>query len=127
MQADRFTIKSREALEAANALARERRNPQLTPEHLLAVLLEQSAEGGVVLPVLGKLGAPVPSIRAAVNAALETLPTLGGEDTTEPTLSRELAGVLSDAEKQAGKLSDQYISTEHLLVALAAEKGAAGQ
>ena len=54
MQPDRFTIKSQEALQAAQRLADERRNPQTTPEHLLAVLLEQ--EGGVVVPVLRKLG-----------------------------------------------------------------------
>ncbi len=54
MQADRFTIKSQEALEAAQRLAAERRNPQTRPEHLLAVLLEQ--DGGVVVPVLRKLG-----------------------------------------------------------------------
>ena len=55
MQADRFTIKSQEAIAAAGQLAERRRNPQVTPEHLLAVLLEQ--DGGVVVPVLGKLGA----------------------------------------------------------------------
>ena len=54
MQPDRFTIKSQEALQAAQQLADERRNPQTTPEHLLAVLLEQ--DGGVVVPVLRKLG-----------------------------------------------------------------------
>ena len=63
MQPDRFTIKSQEALQAAQRLADERRNPQTTPEHLLAVLLEQ--DGGVVAPVLRKLGVdPAPSARA---------------------------------------------------------------
>ena len=77
MQADRFTIKSQEALAASGRLAEERRNPQVTPSHLLAVLLEQGDGGGVVLPVLAKLGAPASSIRAQVNAALDALPTLG--------------------------------------------------
>ena len=63
MQPDRFTIKSQEALQAAQRLADERHNPQTTPEHLLAVLLAQ--EGGIVVPVLRKLGVEPAAIRAA--------------------------------------------------------------
>jgi ATP-dependent Clp protease ATP-binding subunit ClpB len=69
MQADKFTIKSQEAVQAAQRLAHERGNPEITPEHLLAVLLEQ--EGGIVPSLLGKLGAPFDSVRAEVNAALD--------------------------------------------------------
>src|SRR5271168_844751 len=131
MQPDRFTIKSQEALAAAARLAEERRNPQVTPAHLLAVLLEQSDSsapggGGVVLPVLSKLGADVAPIRATVNDALDQLPTLAAG--TEPSgPSTELASVLRAAEKEAGSLGDQYISTEHLLLALSDDKGGAGQ
>ena len=64
MQPDRFTIKSQEAVQAAARLADERRNPQTTPEHLLAVLLEQ--EGGVVGPVLRKLGVDPATVRQAL-------------------------------------------------------------
>ena len=64
MQPDRFTIKSQEALQAAQQLADERRNPQTTPEHLLAVLLEQ--EEGVAVPVLRKLGVEPASVRQAL-------------------------------------------------------------
>src|ERR687889_232580 len=67
MQPDRFTIKSREAIAAAGSLAERRRNPQITPEHLLVVLLEQ--DGGVVTPVLAKLGANVGAVRSEANAA----------------------------------------------------------
>ena len=63
MQPDRFTIKSQEALQAAQRLADERRNPQTTPEHLLAVLLEQ--DGGIVVPVLRKLGVEPAVVRQA--------------------------------------------------------------
>jgi ATP-dependent Clp protease ATP-binding subunit ClpB len=126
MQPDRFTIKSREALMAAGRLAEERHNPQVTPLHLLAVLLE-SSDSGVVLPVLAKLGPPVPTIRAAVNSALEQLPTLGGGSAPESSApSSELTSVLRAAEKEAGGLADQYVSTEHLLLALAAAKDPAG-
>ncbi len=135
MQPDRFTIKSGEALAAAGMLAQERRNPQVTPIHLLAVLLESgpggtsAAEGtgGVVLPVLGKLGASVQDIRAAANHALDELPKLGEGSSLESPPSSELGGVLRESEREAAKLSDQYISTEHLLLALAAEKGSAGE
>src|SRR5271168_3401471 len=107
MQPDRFTIKSQEALAAAGRLAEERRNPQVTPAHLLAVLLEQS-DAGVVLPVLAKLGADVAPIRATVNDALDQLPTLSAG--TEPSgPSSELSTVLRAAEKEAGGLGDQYI------------------
>src|ERR1700757_787323 len=74
MQPDRFTIKSQEALQAAQRLGDERRNPQTTPEHLLAVLLEQ--EGGVVAPVLRKLGAEPAAVRQALSPRLDALPTL---------------------------------------------------
>ncbi len=133
MQPDRFTIKSQEALAAAARLAEERRNPQVTPAHLLAVLLEQSGagaagDGGVVLPVLAKLGADVAPIRATVNDVLDQLPTLGaGSSADSSGPSSELVGVLRAAEKEAGALGDQYISTEHLLLALSEEKGGAGQ
>jgi len=76
MQPDKFTIKSQEALQAAQRLADERRNPQTTPEHLLAVLLEQ--DGGVVAPVLRKLGVEPGAVRLALGPALDALPTLSG-------------------------------------------------
>ncbi len=124
MQADRFTIKSQEALQAAQQLAESRRNPQLTPEHLLAVLLEQDA--GVVVPVLQKLGADPGAIRAQANAALDALPTVSGEAGEPAGASNELIGVLRAAEKAMGKLKDEYVSTEHLLLALATSKTKAG-
>jgi ATP-dependent Clp protease ATP-binding subunit ClpB len=121
---DRFTIKTQEALQAAQRLADERHNPQLSPEHLLAVLLEQ--ESGVVVPVLEKLGADPAALRARVNAALDELPTVSGDAAQQATASSELVQVLRAAEKEAGALKDEYISTEHLLLALAEAKTPAG-
>jgi ATP-dependent Clp protease ATP-binding subunit ClpB len=123
MNADRFTHKSQEALQAAISLAAGRHNAEAAPEHLLAALLEQP--DGVVLPVLRKLGAQPEAIRADVNSALDALPTLQGQ-TTEPTTARELMGILRAAEREAGGLRDDYISTEHLLLALAADRSNAG-
>jgi len=132
MQPDRFTIKSQEALQAAQRLADERRNPQTTPEHLLAVLLEQGAppDGavGVVVPVLRKLGVEPASVRQAVGAALDALPKLTGADGAPDPAggSSELVQVLRDAEKEMRELEDEYVSTEHLMLAIAAHPGKAG-
>src|SRR6266480_1403735 len=114
MHPDRFTIKTQEAIQAAQRLAEGRANPQLTPEHLLAVLLEQDA--GVVVPVLRKLGADVARLRAEVNTALDRLPTVTGESAEPAGPSNELVGVLRAAERAMGKLKDEYVSTEHLLL-----------
>jgi ATP-dependent Clp protease ATP-binding subunit ClpB len=123
LQPDRFTIKSQEAIQAAQALADDRRNPQVTPEHLLSVLLEQ--EGGVVVPVLNKLGAGVAPIRADVNAALDAQPTLG-EGGEPGGAGSELVAVLRAADKEARDLNDEYVSTEHVLLALSQSKARAG-
>jgi ATP-dependent Clp protease ATP-binding subunit ClpB len=126
MQPDRFTIKSQEALQAAQRLADERRNPQTTPEHVLAVLLEQ--DGGVVGPVLRKLGVDPGAVRQALGPSLDALPKLtAGTGTTEPAGgSSELVQILRDAEKEMRDLKDEYVSTEHLMLAIAAHPGKAG-
>jgi ATP-dependent Clp protease ATP-binding subunit ClpB len=123
MQPDRFTIKSQEAIAAAGSLAERRRNPQITPEHLLVVLLEQ--DGGVVAPVLAKLGANLAAVRSEANAALEALPTVSqGGESAGP--SSELVRVLRDAEGEMRALKDEYVSTEHVLLALAGHPSKAG-
>src|SRR5213592_3098594 len=123
MNLDRFTIKSQEAIAAAGSLAERRRNPQVLPEHLLLVLLEQ--EGGVVTPVLNKLGVSVAAVRAQVSAALDALPTqtAGAEGSGS---SSELVAVLRAAEEEMRALKDEYVSTEHLLLALAGHQSKAG-
>ena len=115
MQADRFTIKSQEALQAATAVAAARHHTETQPEHLLVALLEQPES--VVGPVLRKLGARPETIRAELNEALDKLPTITA-GAKEPATSRELMDVLRLAEREAGKLNDEYISTEHILLAL---------
>jgi ATP-dependent Clp protease ATP-binding subunit ClpB len=123
MNADRFTIKSQEALQAAIDLAAARKNSQVQPEHLLAVLLEQA--DGMTLPVLRKLGASPDAIRAQVNTVLDGLPTLSTD--AEPTTAPELLQVMRGAEHEMRELGDEYISTEHLLLSLAAHGGKAGE
>ena len=124
MQLDRFTIKSREALEAAQRLADERRNPQTTPEHLLAVLLEQ--DGGVVAPVLRKLGVDPGAVRQALTPALDALPKLSSGAQEPAGGSTELTQVIRDAEKEMRALDDEYVSTEHLMLSIASHPGKAG-
>src|SRR5512132_2975143 len=124
MQADRFTIKAQEAIAAAGQLAERRHNPQVTPEHLLRVLLEQ--EGGVVAPVLSKLGVDVRALGAQVNADLDALPTMtAGGEAAGP--SSELVRVLREGEEEMRSLKDEYVSTEHLLLALAEHSSRAGE
>ncbi|MDQ6744636.1 MAG: ATP-dependent chaperone ClpB [Actinomycetota bacterium] len=126
MQPDRFTIKSQEAIQAASRLAASRRHPQTTPEHLLAVLLEQ--EGGIVAPILRKLGVEPGVVRRALAPALDGLPTLSGEPPAEPAGgSTELTQVMRAAEQEMRDLGDDYVSTEHLMLAVAAHPGRAGE
>src|SRR5918997_135361 len=124
MNADRFTIKTQEAIRDAGRLAEARRNPQATPEHLLAVLLEQ--EGGIVPPIRRKRGGAVSTAGEPLNAALEGLPTMGdgGEVSGQP--SSELVQVLRAAEHEMRELKDQFISAEHLLLSLAGHGSKAG-
>ena len=118
MQADRFTIKSQEALAAAQRLAGARHNPEVTPQHLLVALLEQ--EGGIVMPVLRRAGAEPERVRRRVNEALDALPKVTGE-ASAPALGQDLIRLLQAADDEARGLGDEYVSTEHLLLSLAAE------
>ncbi|MFA9271410.1 MAG: Clp protease N-terminal domain-containing protein, partial [Baekduiaceae bacterium] len=122
MQADRFTIKSQEALQAAIGLAASRNQPQVLPEHLLTVLLEQ--DESLVPSLLRKVGVNTGALRGEVNAAIDALPTLGSPE--EPTTAPELMQVLRAAEHEMRELKDEFISTEHLLISLAGHNSKAG-
>src|SRR3954451_21346455 len=119
MHADRFTIKSQEAFAAAQRIAQARRNPQVTPHHLLIALLEQ--DGGIVVPVLERAGADAESVRRRTNEALDSQPEVTGDATESPGFDYAVSKLLEAAEEEARKLSDEYVSTEHLLLALAAD------
>jgi len=113
---DKFTVKSQEALQVAQGKAAENGNPEVLPLHLLAALLEDKE--GVVLPVLEKVGVAVQPLLAAVDAALAKLPKVQGS-AQQPQLSNTLTKVLDGAFKEAETFKDDYVSTEHLLLALA--------
>jgi ATP-dependent Clp protease ATP-binding subunit ClpB len=115
MQADRFTEKSREAVAAAQELARSGRNPEIASAHLLLALLDQTE--GMAIPVLQKVGADPAAVRAQAMEAVAALPTLG--DGAEPQMSSNLGRVVRGAEQAMAKLGDSYITVGHLLLALA--------
>jgi len=119
MQADRFTLKSQEALAAAQRIAGARGNPQLEPPHLLSALLEQ--EGGIVVPVIRSAGADPERVRRSANEALDTLPTARGDATQAPSPSQQTIELLNKADEEARGFGDEYVSTEHVLLALAAD------
>jgi ATP-dependent Clp protease ATP-binding subunit ClpB len=122
MRLDQFTVKAQEAILAAQTAAEKADHPEVTTEHLLRSLLAQ--EGGVVPAALGKLGANAGAATAAVERALASLPRTQGAQTH---VSAKLDGVLKQALREAEGLKDQYVSTEHLLLALVGSKTAAGE
>ncbi len=124
MESNKLTTKSQEALSAAVRLAAERGHPAVEPAHLLQALLGQA--DGTATPLLKAVGADVPDVRAENDALLTRLPSATGVTVSAPQLSRDMLRVLSAAQRQAEQLTDEYLSTEHLLVGLAAEGGAAG-
>jgi ATP-dependent Clp protease ATP-binding subunit ClpB len=122
MRLDRFTQKSRAAIEAALSLAARRKHAQVTPLHLLAVLLEQ--DDSLVPRILKRIGAAPEAVRGEVNAALEKLPKLS--TVAEPATDPDLLAVMRAAEHEMREMKDEYISTEHLLLSLAGHNSAAG-
>jgi ATP-dependent Clp protease ATP-binding subunit ClpB len=116
---DRLTVKSGEALNEAQAEARRLGNPMIYDTHLLHVLLGQ--EESIVVPVIQKLGASVAALREQVQREIARYPK---QSDAQPNMSRELNAVLDQAEKEARSLGDEYVSTEHLLLALTEAKGA---
>ena len=118
MRFDKLTIKSQEAVAEAQSLATARGHSQITPSHLLKVLLEQP-EGSTV-PILQKIGIPIDGLQTSLEGRLQGLPKVTGG--AQPQLSPAAARVLDAAVREADARQDEYVSTEHLLLAIAAEK-----
>jgi ATP-dependent Clp protease ATP-binding subunit ClpB len=115
MRFDRLTTKSQEALASAGERARRAGNPDIEPEHLLAELIDQRE--GAVLPTLEAAGVSPDPLKRAVEARLKQLPTMSGAK-QDPALSSILRQILDNAEREAERLQDQFVSTEHLLLAM---------
>src|SRR2546425_8175346 len=117
---ERLTVKAAEALQQAGALARARGNPVVNDAHLFAALLAQ--DDGIVVPLLQKAGLNVTQLKAETERELDRFPKQSGT-APEPTLAREISRALDRADEEAKALGDAYVSTEHILLALLAEKG----
>src|SRR5665811_690073 len=112
---DKFTVKAQEAVQRANQLASEHGNPELRPIHLLAALLEDKE--GIVPPVLEKIGIGPQAVLSSVYKEIEKLPKVSGE-AAQAMLSNEVNKLLEQAFKEASNFKDEYVSTEHLLLAI---------
>jgi ATP-dependent Clp protease ATP-binding subunit ClpB len=120
---EKLTRKSQEALSEAVRRAAAAGNPSVDGLHLLAALVEQ--EGGTAAPLLRAVGADPATVLRSVADQLARLPRVAGATASAPETSRQLLAALAAAEKRAKEMSDEYVSTEHLLVGLAADGGQA--
>ena len=112
---DKFTVKAQEAVQRANQLASEHGSPELQPLHLLAALLEDKE--GIVPPVLEKIGIGPQAVLSSIYAEIDKLPKVSGES-AQATLANETNKLLDQAFKEASNFKDEYVSTEHLLLAI---------
>ncbi|HEX4451770.1 MAG TPA: ATP-dependent chaperone ClpB [Kofleriaceae bacterium] len=123
MKIDNLTVKAREALASARDVAIAKSHAEVGAEHLLAALLDQ--DGGVVPRILTKLGSDPRVVRADLDRALEKKPRATGS-ALDVDFGRSLKDAWEQASKQANEMKDEFISTEHFLIALAESKTAAG-
>jgi ATP-dependent Clp protease ATP-binding subunit ClpB len=119
MNINKYTEKAQEAIAAAQQLADREGHPEITPEHLLLTLVEQRE--GIVPEIVRKMHADPAALAATVRAELQKLPSAQGG--SQPSLSARLRKVTDAAEQEAERLKDEYVSTEHLFVAIASEGG----
>jgi ATP-dependent Clp protease ATP-binding subunit ClpB len=123
MRLDKFTLRGQEAIQSAIELAEKNQHQQVEPEHLLVAMLEQPE--GIVRPILGKLGANVAVILNDTQAAVARFPRVQGG---QQYFSNRTTQIFTASQTQADKMQDEFISTEHLLLAIADEKdGDAGK
>jgi len=124
MRLDKLTIKAQEAIQAAQSLADQHEHQAVEPEHLLAALLQQRE--GVVAPILAKLGARADAVQHQVEGELARMPKVRGGG--GQYLGERLRVTLDHAQREAERLKDEYVSTEHLLIAIAHDRdGVAGK
>jgi ATP-dependent Clp protease ATP-binding subunit ClpB len=123
MRLDKFTLKAQEAIESAVALAEKQNHQQIEPEHLLVALIEQPE--GVTRPMLGKIGVNVQTLLPELEAAIKKFPQVSGFG--QRFYSNRTTEVFGKAQKEADKLKDEFISTDHVLLALVEEKGEVGK
>jgi len=116
MQLDKFTIKSQEAIQTAHSLAQDNGNQEIQPEHLLKAILEQPE--GVVVPVLKKMGIEPSIILNETNQLIEQLPKVSGAGAGQTYASQAMQKLLDHSFKTASQMQDEYVSQEHLFMAM---------
>ncbi len=114
---DKLTVKAQEAMQRANDLASEHGNPELQPVHILTALIEDSE--GIVAPLLERVGLHVPTLQAETMREIEKLPKVSGSGAAQAHPSDATSTMLESAFKEAANFKDEYVSTEHLLLAMA--------
>ncbi|MBA2378568.1 MAG: AAA family ATPase, partial [Blastocatellia bacterium] len=117
MRFDRFTIRGQEAVQAAIGVAEKNENQQVEPEHILSAMLEQKE--GVLRPILGKIGVSIPAVAAELQEVIDKIPKVSGG---QQYFSSRTNTIFQDVQKEAERMEDEYISTEHLLLSIASEK-----
>ncbi len=113
---DKFTVRAQEAVQRANDLASEHGNPELLPIHLLAALVEDKE--GIVVPVLEKIGIGPQAVLAEIYQEIEKLPKVSGSGANQASMSSQVNQLLEKSFKEADGFKDEYVSTEHLLLAI---------
>ncbi len=116
MRFDKFTLKAQEAIQNAQEVASRKGHQQIEPEHLLYALLEQGE--GIIAPILGKIGAKADSILQDVLEALDQMPKVSGAGYGDAYISPRLKAVLDRSLKEAAQMKDEYVSVEHILLAI---------
>src|SRR5579862_4461967 len=127
MNVEKMTERVADALNAAYSRALHEHNTQTTPEHLLAALLEQ--ERGIAPDLIKAAGGDAKKLASAADTAIGALPRLSGAnaDSAQVTLSPELARIMTAAETEANKLQDDFVSVEHILLAMSEASGPIGK
>jgi ATP-dependent Clp protease ATP-binding subunit ClpB len=120
MDPNKLTLKAQEALQEAKSIAERKHHQQIDVEHLLLALLAQ--KDGIVIPILQKLGANADLIHSQLENELNRIPQVTGKGAGQVYLSGQVNDILNAAWKEAEALTDEYLSTEHLLIAIADEK-----
>jgi ATP-dependent Clp protease ATP-binding subunit ClpB len=121
MQFDKFTIKSQEAIQESQSIAERNSHQEIKPEHLLTALLEQ--KDGVIIPVLQKMGVNLASLKEDAKHLIDNLPKVSGSGFGQVFASQPFTKVLDQSFSLASNMQDEYVSQEHLFLALLAEKG----
>jgi ATP-dependent Clp protease ATP-binding subunit ClpB len=122
---NKFTIKAQEAVQASSEIASSYGNQQIEPEHLFAALIQ--AKDSVATAIISKIGADVDSLRIRISSLIDKLPKISSSSGSNQFISQRLSQVLDDSFKTASELKDEYVSVEHLMIALSESEGELGR